>query len=518
MPTAYIWRSRRPLYRLNLVLLLALTPVNLLGMLFPYWLETKALMMHSDQGKVYTKDVFLKYGIWRLCSDGVGCRPVHDDLFDAGVGDWMYPISLLMVLSSLCHLMAALLGASQNFLPREIVRRLRFRLLKKVIHRDAPFTEDVGFLAGFFGTLSCIIFMLGTKDRISDGAHYQWAFAFCFMSSVFTVIASLTLTRTHLMSAPTPPNNNRRWRATPFDPSPDSGTGGGGGGGGGAVYLPRAAVVTEDIHLEERGGGRGGENAAQASGRTSSSTQAHSRFTSSSSSSSRRRRSRSRSRERSSSHSHSHGDSHRPRQQTSGSGSRSHGGPPRLVRSPELENIPAAVTPSSTAAAHTSSRSPSGPVPVVCLQMSDLQQRSADSTSRAEAQSVDDTAHTPVPASSSASPTSNSRCADGRAPTSSGRAPTSSGRAPTSSGRAPTSSGRASRASSGQEAAPHGVDLHRTQSEAAVVLPLDGANNSGGAQSEEEEEEERDNSVVQLSTDSCGAAAAASNVVVWERL
>ena len=53
-----------------------------------------------------------------------------------------------MTISLLLHVLAALCGALQNLLSRDVTRRWTSTFWKKVVHRDCALAEDVGFVAG----------------------------------------------------------------------------------------------------------------------------------------------------------------------------------------------------------------------------------------------------------------------------------------------------------------------------------------------------------------------------------
>ena len=69
-----------------------------------------------------------------------------------------------MMISLLLHVLAAVCGALQNFLSRDISRRWTSSFLKMMVHRDCALTEDIGFVAGertlFWAQIMCPPFTL----------------------------------------------------------------------------------------------------------------------------------------------------------------------------------------------------------------------------------------------------------------------------------------------------------------------------------------------------------------------
>ena len=86
MPPPMLWRSRGPLYKFALVVLLAITPFNMLSVVLPFWLEVEGQVAFGDPGEAISRKEHLHYGLWELCSDSLGCSWVHDVSTDAGVG------------------------------------------------------------------------------------------------------------------------------------------------------------------------------------------------------------------------------------------------------------------------------------------------------------------------------------------------------------------------------------------------------------------------------------------------
>nr|KAG5707747.1 hypothetical protein BaRGS_003322 [Batillaria attramentaria] len=171
-------------------------PVHLVSIVSPFWLQLD-VNVQTVKGKVATS-----YGLWQICIDSQ-CTGVHST--DTGiVGGWFYSVQLLMVWSFAFHCVAVIVGALQNFLSRRRVVTCTPPFLRKIVHRDSQLAEDIGFAGGFLGQAAHIVFMLCTKEQVSDGAIYSWGFAFGFLSTGAAVLATLALTKSHLHPVPRP--------------------------------------------------------------------------------------------------------------------------------------------------------------------------------------------------------------------------------------------------------------------------------------------------------------------------
>lgn len=243
------WHARSPLYRAALVMVLGGLPLNVLAALLPYWLEVQdgAVSAPAADGRPIVGDPLLRqayvfYGLWQMCvgSHGV-CYGVFEVQNDVGIGDWLYAVDLLMVVSLGLHILSFACGILQNFVPRQSLRRWSRPFWKNLAHMDCTYLEDVGFAAGFLGQASAIVFLLCTKEQISRGAHYSVSFAISFLATIATVLATLALTKVHTITPP------RVRRADPRGIGPGEGGGssggahggGGGGGGGGSAAAPQ---------------------------------------------------------------------------------------------------------------------------------------------------------------------------------------------------------------------------------------------------------------------------------------
>ncbi|KAL8611854.1 hypothetical protein ACOMHN_027589 [Nucella lapillus] len=290
--------------------------------------------------------------------------------------------------------------------------------------------------------------MLSTKEKVSDGAHYHWAFALAFLASTLTLMASLTLTKAHHPPAPTPANssnsnnndNNTGQRRRHRRRSSRGERGGGRGGRGrGGSSLPRLLRVlrSEDVHLEDRpeasGGGAEGASLSMAPPRSGMSA-SPSPSSPPASSSGLRSESQDGGRQ---------GGRRRQRGEAVLGPSRQRG----MVRSPELENIPAAVTPASGHWPAPPQRRPHT-APVLCLEMTHLR-----------------TAPPPLPAAGTpgaGGPSAGEAAGYGPPGTAVSRAGSGG----------PSEDGDTLPSFSGTAASHTGSELHMTLSETVVDLPL----------------------------------------------
>ena len=81
-----LWRTRGPLYRFALAILLVILPLNLLSVLLPFWLELEAEVKVEGRTRGGRHKEHVHYGVWQLCSDSQGCSWVHGVHVDTGVG------------------------------------------------------------------------------------------------------------------------------------------------------------------------------------------------------------------------------------------------------------------------------------------------------------------------------------------------------------------------------------------------------------------------------------------------
>lgn len=195
-----VWSARNTLYKVALVVLFTGLPMHVVSILLPYWLELD-LAFETEEERV---NVPANYGLWQICLDSRGCHGVYAESAGA-VGGWFFCVQLLMIWAFVLHMFSVLLGALQNFLSRTRVRTWSSPFWRRVMHRDCELPEDIGFAAGFLGQAAHIVFMLFTKEKVSDGATYSWSFGLGFLATGGAVLATLALTKARLQPIPRPP-------------------------------------------------------------------------------------------------------------------------------------------------------------------------------------------------------------------------------------------------------------------------------------------------------------------------
>ncbi|PVD39026.1 hypothetical protein C0Q70_01653 [Pomacea canaliculata] len=198
MPTpsdeASTWRSRSFLYRASLVALMAGIPVHLVAILLPFWLE----FQHKQQQE--ERVVSASFGLWQVCLLSQ-CYSVNS-IETRPVGAWLVSVKILMLGAFLLHSMAVVAGTLQNFMSRRRIRQWSSVLCQRLVHRDSEVTEDVGFLAGFFGQAAHIVFILCVKEELSDSAKLSWGFGFGFLATGTAAVSSLAMTKAHSRPLP----------------------------------------------------------------------------------------------------------------------------------------------------------------------------------------------------------------------------------------------------------------------------------------------------------------------------